>query len=287
MYGGRPINALDQLLLPPLAPSAPKNASQRLAARLQSFYAGIVFSPDAALDAAFLRALIEKGLPLPQRIALAKAELTPDAALLHARARLELGQNYWRRVDFDECARLLTAEPVDKLSADAKLLLAVALALRNGHENAADMMEKAPLAELGIGRVAALDTLSGQTGPLAGMAEFDAALIRQLAAPSDAPASYCPATPRPTPTSPTCATSKPPTSAAATPKRPPRPSPPPPTPNSPRLSAAPSISNFDRPRDHGATEAPAPSGVASRNNRGAAPCFDAWAGEPRPAFDVW
>jgi hypothetical protein len=190
MYGGRPINALDQLLLPPLAPSAPKNASQRLAARLQSFYAGLVFPPDAALDPALLRALIEKGLPLPQRIALAKAELAPDAALLHARARLELGQNYWRRVDFDECARLLTAEPVDKLSADAKLLLAVALALRNGHENAADMMEKAPLAELGIGRVAALDTLSGQTGPLAGMAEFDAALIRQLAAPSDAPASY-------------------------------------------------------------------------------------------------
>jgi hypothetical protein len=190
MYGGRPINALDALLLPPLAPRAPKSAGERLAARLQSFYAGLVFEPAAATDASFLRMLIEKGLPLPHRIALAKAALTPAAAHLHARARLELGQNYWRRVDFDECTRLLTAEPVSSLPADAKLLLALALALRNGHENAADMMEKAPLAELGIGRVAALDALAATPGELDGLAIFDAAVIRQLAAPADAPPAY-------------------------------------------------------------------------------------------------
>ena len=194
MFGGRPMNALDSLLLPPLSPVSASGAEHRVAARLQTFYASLVFPAEAATDPALLRMLIEKGLSLPHRIALDKQLKTGvpnDVRLLTARVRLELGQNYWRRVDFDEATRLLASWPTGTpLSDDGQLILGVALALRGGHENAADMMVKAPLSDLGIGRVVALDTLVQDKGPHAGAAAFDAALIKKLAAPGNAPAAY-------------------------------------------------------------------------------------------------
>ena len=64
MFGGRPINALDALLLPPLAPQAPTTAVQSLAQRLPSFYAGVLIGAEAAGDPLVMRQLIEKGLRL-------------------------------------------------------------------------------------------------------------------------------------------------------------------------------------------------------------------------------
>ncbi len=190
MFGGRPINALDELLLPPLGPVA-GSPEQKLASRLPTFYAGFVFPADTARDPAMLRMLIERGLSLPHRIALRQAEeagMSEAVRLLAARVRLELGQNYWRRVDFDEATNLLARRPKEmSLDDDAKLLLAVALALRGGHANAAEMMIKAPIAELGIGDVKALEGVASAGGPHAGRALFDAALIQQLAAPATAP----------------------------------------------------------------------------------------------------
>jgi len=119
---------------------------------------------------------------------LSAATLTAPARLLYARTRFEMGQNYWRRVDFDETVRLLQDGGRD--TDEGKLLLAMALALRGGPENAADMMVRAPLRDLGIGRVAALESLSDAGGWLGGSAAFDAALIRQLAAPASADAAY-------------------------------------------------------------------------------------------------
>lgn len=190
MFGGRPINALDALLLPPLEPVEANSPELLLAARLQTFYAGLVFAPEAANDAPMLRMLVEKGLSLPHRIALrANTNMKKDVRLLAARARLELGQNYWRRVDFDEAAAHLKDWQGER-PPEAKVILGVALALRGGHANAADMMVKAPLSDLKIGRVTALDVLVAGGGPYAGMAAFDAALIKKLAAPVSAPAAY-------------------------------------------------------------------------------------------------
>ena len=52
------------------------------------------------------------------------------------------------------------------------------------------MMVKAPVHELGIGKVDALDALAAEGGTLAGHAAFDAALIAQLAAPKTADAKF-------------------------------------------------------------------------------------------------
>jgi hypothetical protein len=194
MFGGRPMNALDALLLPPFSPVDASSPAHQVAARLQTFYAGLVFPPEAATDPTMLRMLVEKGLSLPHRIALhakLKTGVPNQVRLLAARTRLELGQNYWRRVDFDEATRLLREWPSDTpLSDDGELILGVALALRGGHENAADMMVKAPLSDLGIGRVVALDSVVEAKAPHAGKAAFDAALIKKLAAPASAPAAY-------------------------------------------------------------------------------------------------
>ena len=189
MFGGSRIDALDVVMLPPLKPVAPATAEQRLASRLQTFYAGVIFPPEAAHDEALLRQLIENGVSLPHRIALAKKELTGQARLLYARARFELGQNYWRHVDFDEATRLIVEWPGDKPD-EARLLLALGIAMQGGPKNAAEMMVVAPTGKLGIGNVAALDALAGEGGALKGSAAFDAALLAQLAAPADADAAY-------------------------------------------------------------------------------------------------
>jgi len=191
MYGGSPIDALDGLHLPPLEPAEGADSDQRLAARLPTFYAGLVIGAEAAAEPAMLRMLIEKGIPIAHRIALGKTELEPAQRQLYARGRLELGQNYWRSVDVDEAIRLLVEWPAaEQRPAAADLMLAVGIALRGGPANAAEMMVRAPLADLGIGNVAALDALAAAGGPLASMAAFDAALIKQLAAPATAKADY-------------------------------------------------------------------------------------------------
>jgi len=191
MYGGSPIDALDGLLLPPLAPAEGATADQRLAARLPTFYAGLVINADAVGEPAMLRMLIEKGIPIAHRIVLGKTDLSPAHRTLYARGRFELGQNYWRSVDVDEAIALLSEWPSGaERSPEATLLLALGIALRSGPANAAEMMVRAPMADLGIGNVAALDALAAAGGPLAPMAAFDGALVKQLAAPATAKADY-------------------------------------------------------------------------------------------------
>ncbi len=187
MYGGSPIDALDVLLMPPLDPISPEGPEQRLAARLPTFYAGVLFPAEMAKDASMLRMLVNRGLSLPHRIALAN-DPPADAKSLLARARFELGQNYWRAVDFDE-ALVVLGSPKDLAPRD-RLLFALALGIQGGPENAAEMMEKAPIKQLGIGDVAALDALASAGGELAGHAAFDAALIAELAAPKGADEAY-------------------------------------------------------------------------------------------------
>lgn len=188
MYGGAPIDALDALLLPPLEPRAPAAAEERLAARLQSFYASLVLAPDQAQP--LLRFLMERGLALPHRIALASpsSSLSGEERRLLARTRLEMAQSYWRRVDVDEAVNALHSLPAAQRGERGQLILATALALRGGPKSAAAMMTRPPTERLGVGDVTALDALAAGSGPYRGMAAFNAAYIGQLTAPADAAA---------------------------------------------------------------------------------------------------
>lgn len=194
LYGGRRVDALDGLLLPPLPPLQATTAEERVAAKLPTFYAGLVLAPDSALRPGTLRALLERGIPTPERLQLrVTAPLPTDVRALYARARLELGRLYWRTYDFDRAAVL--ASEVDAgqpRSAEATMILATAAALRGGPEDVAQLMRRAPLDALGMGEVGALDAVASATppGPFAGLAAFDAATIRQLAVPQGAGADY-------------------------------------------------------------------------------------------------
>ncbi|WP_437678871.1 hypothetical protein [Sorangium sp. So ce131] len=193
LYGGRRVDALDALELPPLPPAAPSSVEERLAGALPTYYAGRLLPPDAAARPGTLRMFLERGVPLPQRAALRAAQLSPEARLLYARARIELGRLYWRAVDFDQATALLTAWPEGTpRPPEATMLLALALGLRNGPEDAALMMRRAPLAGLGLGELAALDWVARAkpASPYAGIAAFDAAVIQQIAAPQGAGAGY-------------------------------------------------------------------------------------------------
>ena len=193
LYGGRRIDALDGLLLPALPPATPAGAEERLAGKLPTFYTGLLLDPAAASRPGTMRMLLERGIPLGHRNALKTATLTDGARGLFARARLELGRLYWRAVDFDQAAQLAASWPAGTARPDdATFTLALALALRNGPDDAADLMHKAPLQLTAIGKIKGLDFVAQQTPPgqNAAFAAFDAALIHQLAAPEGAGAAY-------------------------------------------------------------------------------------------------
>ncbi|EYF08820.1 hypothetical protein [Chondromyces apiculatus] len=189
LYGGRRIDALDTLMVPPLPAASPASTEERLAATLPTFYAGRLLPAEAVTRPGTLRALLARGVPMQQRAALHELGLTPEGRALYARARLDLGRLYWRAVDFDQATALLKVWPKDtERPADVTFTLALALALRNGPEDAALMMRRAPLTALGLGEVTALDWVarSKPASPFAGAAAFNAALVKQMSAPQDA-----------------------------------------------------------------------------------------------------
>lgn len=190
LYGGRRVDALDGLLIPALPKAAPSNVEERLAGALPTLYAGLLLDERAATRAGTLRMFLDRGVPLPQRMALRGLTLPPDVAALYARARLALGRTYWRGVDFDQAAALAAASRTAAPSEENSFLLALSLSLRGGPEDAADMMRKATRAFSASPQLAALDYLAAQPGPNAGLAAFDAAMVHQLAAPEAANAAY-------------------------------------------------------------------------------------------------
>jgi hypothetical protein len=191
LYGGRRIDALDAILLPPLPAASPSSAEERLAGSLPTFVAGLVLDPKAGTRPGTLRMFLERGLPAQQRQALSDPNLSPDLRALKARAHIELGRLYWRASDFDQ-AIALTSKGFNgaKRPDDVTMLLAAAIALSNGPEDAAEMMRKAPLNSTGMGQIGALDAVAKAKGPHAGIASYDAALILQIAAPQGAKPAY-------------------------------------------------------------------------------------------------
>ncbi len=192
LYGGRKVDALDGLLLPPIAAHPEASTEERLAARLPTFYAGVLIEGKSATRPGTMERFAIRGVPLPVRALLAGDAPSPDLRGLYARARLQSARVYWRGADVDQAAALASEWPAaTPRPDDVTLVLAVALALRAGPEDAAEMMRKAPLARGAEADVAALDALANRPGfPYAGFAAFDAALIRQVLAPQGAAAAY-------------------------------------------------------------------------------------------------
>ena len=193
LYGGRRVDSLDALVLPPMPPPSSAKVNERLARSLPTFYAGLLLPPEAATDAATLRSMIHTGIPIPQRAAMkeADASLSNEVRSIYARGRLAMGIRYWRAVDFDAAASQLAKVPKDKLSAEDRLVFALSIALRRGPEDVAALMLKNEGFSPEFGDVRALDVVAGEgAAPGAGMAAFDAGVLRTIAAPRDADPKY-------------------------------------------------------------------------------------------------
>src|SRR5262249_53351766 len=147
------------------------SAEERLAAKLPTFYAGVLIDAKAATRPGTMARFEVRGVPMPMRALLANEAPSPDVRALYARARLESARIYWRGSDVDQAAALAAEWPAaTPRPDDVTLVFAVALALRAGPEDAAEMMRKAPLARGGEADVAALDSLASKPGfPYAGM----------------------------------------------------------------------------------------------------------------------
>jgi hypothetical protein len=187
LYGGHRVDALDDLVVPTLQVAAPTNAEERVAAGLPAFYAGLVLDESILARPRTLALVAKKGLPITLRRALATDKPSNEAKPILARARFELGRAYFRNVDFDQAAQL--AHDVEGRSDDTTLVLALAIALRNGPDDAAGLMRSGPLGSTGMGKVDALDRLA-QSGALAGVAAFDAARIKEIVVPEGATSAY-------------------------------------------------------------------------------------------------
>ncbi|MBX3225911.1 MAG: hypothetical protein KIT84_29960 [Labilithrix sp.] len=149
-----------------------------------SDFAALGVATDARVDRA--RALLSKmyggrrvdaldGLFLPKE----------SPAIARSWPRFELGRKYWRKVDFVEAAHAAAKEEGD----DARLVLALSLALAHGPNSVKDMMAAPSPATLGLDRTDALDDLAAKGGLNAGDAAYDAAYLRSLAVPDGAAAS--------------------------------------------------------------------------------------------------
>lgn len=194
MYGGRRIDALDVLELPRIGEPSTATTDQRLAAKLPTFLAGLLLDPGVAKDPKVLASLLHRGIPMPMRAALKEGEatLSKEAKALYARGRFELGIRYWRTVDFDTTVALLSKIPRAELAEADRLLLASAIALRNGPEDIAVLMLKNDAFHPRFADVRALDAFvkSSSDKALVGVAAFDAAVLRQIATPRDADGAY-------------------------------------------------------------------------------------------------
>jgi hypothetical protein len=184
LYAGRRIDALDGLLLPPLPPAELDTAAQRIAAKLPAFYAQkLAVSPNVD-DPKLLRARLEQGVPPALWLSKQPMPASPELAVLRQRALFQLGQMYFWAEPFTRAAA--TETPAQ--DSGAALVAAVSQVLARGPRNAAALMLGPPTLPAELRDTASVDALAKQKGPMAGLAEFDAAYLRGLAPPANDPA---------------------------------------------------------------------------------------------------
>ncbi len=183
LYAGRRLDALDRLLLPPLPPLVQDTPLLRVAAQLPAFFALDLLPSLELVDAQLLRARLEQGVPPALWLSGTPASKSPELRALSAHALFRLGQLYFWSEPFVQAARI-SPDPAEPASV---LLQALARVLARGPRNAASMMLGSPHMPTELRNTADLDDLAKLKGPLAGMAEFDAAVLRSLAPPPNAP----------------------------------------------------------------------------------------------------
>lgn len=183
VYGGRRIDALDRLLLPPLPPLEPAEAASRIAAHVPTFYVAWLL-PEAEVRGDLLRAFLERGLPRSVQLDLGSRPLDTETALLLARGHIDIGRTYFRAESFATARRLLEAHQ----GVEAEFLSALATALMAGPRDAVEMFARGPYFAKALGNLEDLDAVSDAGGPLAGPASFAGAYLRELVAPAEDPA---------------------------------------------------------------------------------------------------
>lgn len=185
LYAGRRIDALDGLLLPPLPAATQTTTPLRLAANLPAYYA-LRLEPTPALDdPALLRARLEQGVPPTLWLTTLPATASPELKALAQRALFQLGQLYFWAEPFARASAIETP-PTD---AGGALIGGLAKVLARGPRNAAALMLGPTTLPPELRDTKALDALthSKEKGPVAGLAEFDAAYLRGLAPPANDP----------------------------------------------------------------------------------------------------
>ena len=181
LYGGRRISALTDLMLPRPPDPVPSSPLQAALMSVTPFWSDAL-AMGAGVGEGDVPAALFRGVPQSMRAFFTKTpveKVKPEARTAYARSRFEMGQMYWRRVDFVEAAY---AAKQGTLPED-RLLLALSLALAQGPNGAAEMMRAPAASALDLTHTEALDVLAAEGGPLAGWAAFDAAHLRSLSAP--------------------------------------------------------------------------------------------------------
>lgn len=197
VYGGRRVNALDTLMVPPVGAQKAEGAAAAIASRVPTAYVTSL-AGEAPLDALLVRAHMQMGMPQGLRRQI-ETEGSPESRLLLARALFESGRTYFRAEDFQAVQASLTGvldqsaegSDEDKLTPaqveEATLLRGLAVALVAGPKDAADMIANGPRFADALGNLVMLDGLAERPGALGGRAGFDAAYLRELVAPEGAP----------------------------------------------------------------------------------------------------
>lgn len=191
-YGGRRVNALDTLLVPPVPAQAADDAAAAIASRVPSVYATALVGR-APVTEHLVRAHLQMGMPTALRREVEVGAGGDGSQFLLARALFEQGRTYFRAQDFQDASQLLTslldAEPTSagatpSLTPDqqqqAMLLRALCIALLAGPKDAAEMIAQGPRFADALGNLVMLDGIAQSRGPEAGRAAFNAAYLREL-----------------------------------------------------------------------------------------------------------
>lgn len=183
LYGGRRVDALDALILPPLTAPSGSSPTDVMIANVSTFW--VETQPEEVRKSL---SVLPRGVTRTLRDQLRKTPsgdaVTDALRPAYARTRLDMGRTYWRRVDFVEAAYAVK----DSKSPEDRLVLALALALVRGPNGALEMMRAASQSTLDLTHTEALDALVAENGSVAAMAAYDAAHLRALAPPDGAAA---------------------------------------------------------------------------------------------------
>lgn len=158
LFPSQRVDALDDLLLMPWTPPAPTNAPERALSNASPYW----FAAEKYMFKHLSSYMPALAVGVPIR------SCPKQACADYARARIDLGRLYWRRIDFIEAVHAATkAADATGNSGTTQLLFALARDLANGPRDAIDRMSRRGSA-LGLDRTDARRRRPDAPGPNAG-----------------------------------------------------------------------------------------------------------------------